>query len=83
MLYVQSGVLGFIWLDDCAESSTVQWAKIHSGGGFYIIPNVVHQLYAVEGDVVVIETSSQHFDNDSYRNTTNLMHNFNHKDDGK
>ena len=87
MLYVQSGVLGWIWLDDREDTGhpadTHQWMKIYPGGGFYVLPNIIHQLYAVEGDVVIIETSSQHFDEDSYRATTELMHDFNYEDDGK
>jgi len=87
MLYVKKGVLGWIWLDDREDTGhpadTPLWMKIYPGAGFYVLPNIIHQLYAVEGDLTIIETSSQHFDSDSYRGTTELIHDFNCEDDGK
>lgn len=80
MLYVQRGILGWIWKE---PDGMVQWSKLKPGSGFYVTQGIVHQLYAVEGDVTIIETSSQHFDSDSYRDTTDLMHNFDYRDDGK
>jgi oxalate decarboxylase/phosphoglucose isomerase-like protein (cupin superfamily) len=80
MLYVQEGVLGLIWRP---PDKTIGYSvrKIYSGGGFYATPKAVHQLYAVEGDLTIIETSSQHFDEDSYQETMDLMHSFDYTDD--
>ena len=88
MLYVQEGILGIVWADDRGrtdEDGTAprHWDKIYSGGGFYVVPNIIHQLCAIQGDLTLIETSTQHFDKDSYRITTDLMFDFNFEDDGK
>ncbi len=69
VLYIQSGSAWFIWGQD---EPPYQHAKMVVGEGFRVEPGLRHQIYAIE-DTTVIEFSTQHFDTDSYRTTTELV----------
>lgn len=69
VLYVDSGLCGFTWghSDDIPHSLTLT-----PGEGFHVRPGVIHQMYALE-DTMLLEFSTKHLDEDSYRVTEDLM----------
>ena len=77
VLYVHSGGLYFTWGSDEAHNS---WTKVMPGYAFHVKPGVVHQMQAIE-DTLIIEFSTQHFDEDSFRTTTDLVVNHEVDDD--
>lgn len=68
VLYVESGKI--IFTHNLLED--VQSIEMSSGYAFHVTPGVVHQMMAIE-DTILIEFSTQHFDEDSYRTTTDLI----------
>lgn len=68
VLYVESGRIVFTHnLNDEVES-----IEMPAGYAFHVTPGVVHQMQAIE-DTMLIEFSTQHFDEDSFRTTTDLV----------
>ena len=59
-----------------SESSTadvpVLSKLLHPGQAWHVMPGHIHQFFALE-DSVIFETSTQHFDYDSYRVSTELQ----------
>ena len=69
VLHVQSGKIWMTYQDE--EESRI--AKIlPAGHAFHVTPGMRHQMEAIE-DTYIIEFSTQHFDEDSYRVTTDLV----------
>jgi quercetin dioxygenase-like cupin family protein len=54
------------------DLEAITTVELNTGQAFHIKPGLVHQMYAVE-DTFITEFSTQHFDEDSYRLTTNLV----------
>ena len=46
--------------------------EMQQGDAFHVEPGLPHQFYALE-DAVIFEFSTQHFDEDSFRITTELI----------
>jgi quercetin dioxygenase-like cupin family protein len=65
VLYVQNGQIEFTHNMNCK----VETIEISEGFAFHVTPTIVHQMYAIK-DSLLIEFSTQHFDSDSYRITT-------------
>ena len=71
VLYIESGR---IWMNS-SEENDPEWINavdMKAGYAFHVTPGMKHQMHAVE-DTMVIEFSTQHFDEDSYRDTTDLI----------
>ena len=68
--YVQNGLvrLAYVGINPDAISEDLSLAQIILGKGDYfrVPPNTAHQILALE-DSEIIEFSTQHFDEDSYR----------------
>ena len=62
-LYVVSGRLKL----DLWENAQTTTLMLEKGDSFLITPGLVHKLTAPDGDVVLHEFSTEHFDDDSYR----------------
>ena len=45
---------------------------MEQGSAFHVVPEMRHQMYALE-NTFIIEFSTQHFDEDSYRETRDLV----------
>jgi quercetin dioxygenase-like cupin family protein len=68
VLYVESGRIIFTHnLNEEIES-----LEMPAGYAFHVSPGVTHQMQALE-DTILLEFSTQHFDEDSYRTTTDLV----------
>ena len=52
----------------------IKQIEMNSGDAYYVEPGFIHQMVALE-DCSIIETSTQHFDSDSYRITSDLIDN--------
>jgi len=68
VLYVHSGSLWFTH----GELNRHDWVEMPVGHAFHVKPGVKHQMQAKE-DTLIIEFSTQHFDEDSFRTTTDLV----------
>ena len=75
-LYVQSGKMWFNW----KSGKIIKSREMGMGHAFHVTPGMPHQMEAIE-DTYIIEFSTQHFDEDSFRVTKDLV--VNHNDDGK
>ena len=62
-LYVVAGRLKL----DLWEDAQVTTIILEQGDSFLITPGLVHKLTAHDGDVILHEFSTEHFDHDSYR----------------
>ena len=73
VLYVESG---HIWMNssDDVDFNWINAIEMGPGYAFHVKPGQKHQMHAVE-DTMIIEFSTQHFDEDSYRETTDLVRN--------
>ena len=70
VLFVESGK---IWMNYRKPDDTYpQYVEMPTGFAFHVEPGVKHQMHAVE-DTMILEFSTQHFDEDSYRDTTDLV----------
>lgn len=79
VLYIESGLCGFTWGTSGFTWGTViehdagpHHKLLRPGDGFHVKPNVLHQMYALE-DTVILEFSTKHLDEDSYRFTEDLI----------
>lgn len=68
VLYIQQGRIWFTY-DDGTDK---EHAEMGPGEAFHVLPGVKHQMEAIE-DTYIIEFSTQHFDEDSFRVTTDLV----------
>lgn len=67
VLFLFSGKMLFNYAE--SDSTIIKQIEMNSGDAYHVIPGLIHQMVALE-DCVIIETSTQHFDSDSYRLTT-------------
>lgn len=65
VLYVQTGKLWFTWQE---VGGPLQTIELPAGHGFHVTPGMRHQMEAIE-DTTILEFSTQHFDEDSFRVT--------------
>lgn len=63
--YVQSGGFDFHWLD--VENGKRMRKIIKEGDSVLIERGLPHQLIALENNSTIVEVSTEHFDEDSYR----------------
>jgi len=71
VLYIQQGRIEFTYEDD--EAKITEQAEMGVGEAFHVVPGVKHQMRALE-DTYIYEFSTQHFDEDSKRVTTDLRY---------
>jgi quercetin dioxygenase-like cupin family protein len=68
--YVRSGLVRVCYAgvnpEDVPEDLSLAQAILSAGDYFHVPPNTAHQILALE-DSEIIEFSTQHFDEDSYR----------------
>ena len=69
VLYVLSGKIDMTMEDDKAEAWTFTMPQ---GYACRVFPGTPHQMYALE-DTTLLEFSTQHFDEDSIRQTTDVV----------
>ncbi len=68
MLYVESGRIVFTHnAEGCTQS-----IEMPVGYAYHVTPGIIHQMQALE-DSVLIEFSTTHADEDSYRTTRDLV----------
>lgn len=72
VLFVESGRMWFTH----NQNGEVKSIEMPVGYAFHVTPGIIHQMQAIE-DTVLFEFSTQHFDEDSYRTTRDLV--FAHK----
>lgn len=75
VLFVEQGCIWFTH----DEHGDVQSIKLGVGMAFHVKPGVKHQMQAIE-DTILFEFSTEHFDEDSYRTTRELV--IDHIDNG-
>ena len=63
--YVQSGSFDFHWID--VEDGKRKNKTIKVGDSVLIKRGLPHQLIAIEDNSTIVEVSTEHFDEDSYR----------------
>ena len=63
--YVQSGIFQFNWID--VEGGLHETRIFKEGDSVLIKRGLPHQLIALENDSSIVEVSTEHFDEDSYR----------------
>jgi mannose-6-phosphate isomerase-like protein (cupin superfamily) len=79
VLYVQQGRMWMSYGDEPPrDTERVNWCEMPVGHAFHVRPGLKHQMQAIE-DTYIIEFSTQHFDDDSFRTTTDLV--VNHETD--
>ena len=64
VLFIESGLITMTYEED----GRPVMIEMPEGHAFHVTPNQDHQMYAVR-DTIIIEFSTQHFDEDSYRTT--------------
>lgn len=69
VLFIDSGR---IWMNYKEPDGVIQYIEMYAGQAFHVKPGVIHQMHAVE-DTMILEFSTQHFDEDSYRETEKLI----------
>lgn len=72
VLFIESGSIIMNWSEEGSE--IIHSEKMEKGLAFHVTPGLIHQMYAIE-DTVILEFSTQHFDEDSYRVTQELVTN--------
>lgn len=70
VLYIDSGRIWMNWSEN--TESKIYSENMTSGKAFHVTPGLVHQMHAIE-DTMILEFSTQHFDEDSYRVTRDLV----------
>jgi len=71
VLFIESGRIWMTW----AEPEDLNWVnsvEMNAGHAFHVTPGTRHQMHAAE-DTMILEFSTQHFDEDSYRTTEDLV----------
>lgn len=69
VLFVESGR---VYMTYGSDEKDFSYLEMGPGMAFHVEPGLRHQIQAIE-DAVIFEFSTQHFDSDSYRTTTNLI----------
>jgi len=69
VLFIESGK---IWMNYQRREEEQTCVKMEAGYAFHVTPGLKHQMHAIE-DTMILEFSTQHFDEDSYRDTTDLI----------
>ncbi len=71
VLYIESGR---IWMNfsDENDPDCIKAVEMKAGDAFHVEPMQRHQMHAIE-DTMIIEFSTRHFDEDSHRETTDLV----------
>ena len=69
VLFVESGR---IYMTYGTNEQDFRSIEMGPGQAFHVEPNLKHQIQAVE-DTMIFEFSTQHFDTDSHRTTTDLI----------
>jgi quercetin dioxygenase-like cupin family protein len=72
VLYVESGKIWFNHDETESNVDLVESDLLTVGHAFHVVPGVRHQMHAIE-DTMLIEFSTQHFDEDSIRTTRELV----------
>lgn len=70
VLLVQSGLISFRYAN--LGDTEIKEDILRPNMAWHVIPGLVHQMLALE-ETTIIEFSTQHFDSDSYRITTDLV----------
>lgn len=70
VLHVQSGRIWFNYQKP--DQERILYEEMGPGLAFHVEPGVKHQMEAIE-DTIILEFSTQHFDEDSFRETTDLV----------
>jgi quercetin dioxygenase-like cupin family protein len=63
--YIQNGAFQFDWID--TEAAERSYTQLQEGDVVYIEKGLPHQLIALTEGAIVMEVSTEHFDEDSYR----------------
>jgi len=63
--YVQKGAFQFDWID--TEAAERNYTQLQEGDVVYIEKGLPHQLIALTEGATIMEVSTEHFDEDSYR----------------
>jgi mannose-6-phosphate isomerase-like protein (cupin superfamily) len=63
--YVQQGAFQFDWID--TENGERNYTQLQIGDVVYIEKGLPHQLTALSPNSIIMEVSTEHFDEDSYR----------------
>jgi mannose-6-phosphate isomerase-like protein (cupin superfamily) len=67
VLFVHSGECAFVYSELGEDYSGLKnTVVLKAGEAYHVEPNFWHQMHAIT-DVTIFETSTQHFDTDSYR----------------
>lgn len=69
VLFVESGRA---WITFGPDEQNFQTLEMTAGFAFHVETGLRHQIHAVE-DTIIFEFSTQHFDSDSHRTTTDLL----------
>lgn len=64
VLYIQSGRIYFRHKDPDSSDNMIR--EMGPGEAYHVKPGLIHQMTAIE-DTTILEFSTQHFDEDSYR----------------
>lgn len=72
VLFLESGKMLFNY--SAGNFDLIKQIEMNSGDAYHVEPGFIHQMVALE-DCTIIETSTQHFDSDSYRITSDLIDN--------
>jgi mannose-6-phosphate isomerase-like protein (cupin superfamily) len=67
--YINSGSFRckFIPINDLSNECNYKDIILSKGDFYEIPPNLVHEMEAIDGNAEIIEFSTQHFEDDSYR----------------
>ena len=78
--YVNKGSFQYDWIE--TETGKLNRTTLHEGDVVYVTKGLPHQLKALVDDSVILEVSTEHFDDDSYRvyrySPTDLTQNINY-----
>lgn len=70
VLYIQKGKMWMTY--QSPDDSYPLWTELGVGSAFHVDPFLKHQMEAIE-DTLIFEVSTQHFDEDSFRDTKELV----------
>lgn len=70
VLFLESGKMLFNY--SYGSFDLINQIEMNSGDAYHVEPGFIHQMVALE-DCTIIETSTQHFNSDSYRITSDLV----------
>lgn len=70
VLYIETGHIWIYYQE--VDDNKIKSIEMTPGYAFHVTPGTIHQMYAIE-DTMILEFSTQHFDEDSYRTTRDLV----------